>query len=174
MLYFLKKIPLFLFFKFLCPDELRICFCLISISLGWNYSLSSINTTWDLSRKHWWGLIIFKFIEVLEGLIEYLSKIPSPHFQMESWAIAFSIFSLINFGIEYIWPIYQSLDEGIWFTISLFSSQESCTLFIFLVGPPTSICHFFRLSNHLSVNLSAAHHISKAIHHLIIIFGTHV
>ena len=142
MLYFLKKIPLFLFFKFLCPDELRICFCLISISLGWNYSLSSINTTWDLSREHWWGLIIFKFIEVLEGLIEYLSKIPSPHFQMESWAIAFSIFSLINFGIEYIWPIYQSLDKEIWFTISFF----------FIPRELHSV-HFFSWATHLYMSL---------------------
>ena len=38
---------------------------------GWNYSLSSINTTWDLSREDWWDLIIFKFIEVLEGLTEF-------------------------------------------------------------------------------------------------------
>ena len=25
-------------------------------------ALSSINTAWDLSREHWWGLIIFKSI----------------------------------------------------------------------------------------------------------------
>ena len=53
-----------------------------------------------------------------------MSKIPSPHFQMESWAIVFSISSLINFGIVYIWPIHQSLEKSVRFTISFFSSQR--------------------------------------------------
>ena len=53
-----------------------------------------------------------------------MSKTPSPHFQMESWAIAFSISSLINFGIVYIWSIYQSLDKKVWFTTPFFSSQR--------------------------------------------------
>ena len=79
-----------------------------------------------------------------------MSKIPSPHFQMEGWAIVFSISSLINFGIVYIWPIYQSLDKRIWFTIRFFfHPKEGCTLFeilFFLGGAPTSICHFFRPS----------------------------
>ena len=82
-----------------------------------------------------------------------MSKIPSPHFQMESWAIVFSISSLTNFGIVYIWPIYQSLGKRIWFTILFF-----CFFFIpkrvalcskywfFLGGAPTTICHLFRPS----------------------------
>ena len=43
----------------------------------------------------------------------------------------------------------------------------------FLSGAPTSMCHF-----HPSVRLSArpfvTHHISGIVHHVIIIFGTHV
>ena len=39
---------------------------------------------------------------------------------------------------------------------------------VFLGGAPTSICHFFCLSVHLSVT----HHISGTVHHLVIIFGT--
>ena len=57
-----------------------------------------------------------------------MSKIPSPHFQMESWAIDFWISSVVIFGIIYIWPIYQSLDKRIWFTILFFRPKESCTL----------------------------------------------
>ena len=53
-----------------------------------------------------------------------MSKIPSPHFQMEIWAIAFSVSFLINFGIVYISPIYQSLNKRIWFTILFFISKR--------------------------------------------------
>ena len=85
-----------------------------------------------------------------------MSKIPFPHFQMESWAVVFSISSLINFEMVYIWPIYQSLDKRIWFTIVFFffDPKESCTLFeilIFLGGAATSMCHFFCPSVHASV-----------------------
>ena len=51
-----------------------------------------------------------------------MSKIPSLHFQMDSWGIVFRISFLINFAIVYIWPIYQSLIKKIWFTI--LSSQR--------------------------------------------------
>ena len=88
-----------------------------------------------------------------------MSKIPSPHFQMESSAIVSSISSLINLGIVYIWPMYQSLDKRIWFTILFFAfvffhPKESCTLFkilIFLGGAPISICYFFCPSVHPSI-----------------------
>ena len=53
-----------------------------------------------------------------------MSKIPSPHFQMEIWAIAFSVSFMINFGIVYISPIYQSLNKRIWFTILFFISKR--------------------------------------------------
>ena len=48
-----------------------------------------------------------------------MSKISSSHFQMESWAIIFPISFLVNFRSLYIWPIYQKLDNRIWFTIFL-------------------------------------------------------
>ena len=70
---------------------------------------------------------------------------------MESWAIVFlfSIFSLINFDIVYIWPIHQSLDKGICFTIVFFIPKgvALCSKYwFFLGGTPTIICHFFRPS----------------------------
>ena len=37
----------------------------------------------------------------------------------------------------------------------------------FLGGAPASLCHF-------SIRPSVAHHIPETVHHLIIIFGTHV
>ena len=40
-----------------------------------------------------------------------------PHYQIGSWAIVFPSSFMINFRIVYIWPIYQSLDKRIWFTI---------------------------------------------------------
>ena len=40
----------------------------------------------------------------------------------------------------------------------------------FLGAAPTSICHFFLPS----IRPSVAHHISGTVHHLIIIFGTHM
>ena len=62
-----------------------------------------------------------------------MSKTPSPHFQMESWAIVFSISVLIIFGIVYIWLIYQSLDRRIWFKIFVFHFKKSFTLFQVLI-----------------------------------------
>ena len=38
-----------------------------------------------------------------------MSKIPSLHFQIEIWAIVFSISALINFKIVYIWPIWPKV-----------------------------------------------------------------
>ena len=108
-------------------------------------------------------------------------NMPTPHFQVESWGIVFSWFSLINFVIVYIWPIYQSLDQRIkfwnsihftnnqsldkriWFTI-FFSSQRqlnSVRNIDFLGGTPTSICHFFhpsvRLAPYLRNRTTSSH-----------------
>ena len=51
-------------------------------------------------------------------------------------------------------------------------------LTIFLVGAPTSICHFFHPSIYLFVNLSVcpsvAHHISGTVNHVINVFVKHV
>ena len=38
-----------------------------------------------------------------------MSKIPSLDFQIEIWAIVFSVSSLINFKIVYIWPIWPKV-----------------------------------------------------------------
>ena len=71
-----------------------------------------------------------------------MSKIPSPHFQRESWAIVFSISSFTNFRIVYIWITYQSLDKRILFTILFFfHPKESCAVFEILI--------FFRWGTHL-------------------------
>ena len=80
-----------------------------------------------------------------------MSKTPSPHIQMESWATLLPISSFINFGIVYIWPIYQSLDKRTWFTIlfCFFISKRValCSKYwFFLGGASTSICHFFHPS----------------------------
>ena len=40
-----------------------------------------------------------------------------PPYQIGSWAVVFQCSFMINFRIVYIWPIYQSLDKRIWFTI---------------------------------------------------------
>ena len=47
---------------------------------------------------------------------------------MESWAIVFSISSLINFGIAYIWPMHQSLGKRIWFTVLFFFIPKTVAL----------------------------------------------
>ena len=65
----------------------------------------------------------------------------------------FSFFNPLfdKFGLVYISPIYQSLYQRIWFNFFFFffSSQRelhSVGNIDFLVGVPTSICHFFRVS----------------------------
>ena len=45
---------------------------------------------------------------------------------------------------------------------------------VFLGGAPTSVCHFSRSSVRPSIRQSVPHHFSGAVHHLIIISGTHV
>ena len=62
----------------------------------------------------------------------------------------FQYFSFINFGVVYIWPIYQSLDKKTWFTIPFLFIPKRATLClkysIILGEAPTSVCHFFRPS----------------------------
>ena len=107
------------------------------------------------------GLIISKFVEVLESLIEYLCLKYLVHTSKGRVEIVVLFPSLINFGIVHIWPIYQSLNNRICFTIlSFFHPKESC------VHPPLYVT--------FSVRPFVADHISGTIHHLIIIFGTHV
>ena len=65
-----------------------------------------------------------------------MSKIPSLHFQIEIWAIVFSISSLINFEIVYIWPIPKFGEEDLVYNSFLyffFHPKESCTLFEILI-----------------------------------------
>ena len=81
---------------------------------------------------------------------------------------------------------------------STFDLNYMIYVLMFSGGAPTSICHFFclsvrpsiclsvhpsvclsvclsvRSSIRPSICLSVAHHISRALHHVIIIFGTHV
>ena len=168
-----KKTSLFWFCNFLCLDDLRICFYLNKhkpcLELFFKFNQCRM-------RPFQRALVGFNNLYIHWSSREfnwvYMSKIPSPHFQMESWAIVLSMSSLINFRIVYIWPMYQILDKWIWLTILLFFyPKESCTLFeilIFLGGAPTSMSLF------PSIRPSVAYHISGTIHHLIIILGTHV
>ena len=50
-----------------------------------------------------------------------MSKIPTTHLQIDSWAIVSLISILINVEIVYVGPIYLSLDKRIWFTTLFFS-----------------------------------------------------
>ena len=121
------------------------------MSLGWNYSLSSISTAWDHSREHWWGLIIFKFIEVLQGLIESLCLKYLVY--TSKWRVQllfFSISSLINFGIVYTkFDLYTKVwirEFGLQFSsFFFFHPKESCTLFKIMI--------FLRWGIHLYMSL---------------------
>ena len=98
-----------------------------------------------------------------------MSKIPSPHFQMESWAIIFPISCLINFGIVHIWPISKVLIREFGLQFSFFSSQRELhsigNIDSFRWG--TNLCILLsRPSVRLSVHPSAVHHILGTIHHL--------
>ena len=82
----------------MCREDLRICFC--------------------LNRVKPWLKLSFKFNQCIMRPWVSMSKITSPYFQIETWAIIFFQFSfLINFRMAYIWPIYQNLENTIWFTI---------------------------------------------------------
>ena len=48
------------------------------------------------------------------------------------FGIFFSVSSLINFEIVYVWPMYQSLDKRISFT-NFFNLKQSCILFQILI-----------------------------------------
>ena len=53
----------------------------------------------------------------------FLLDYSQPHYQIRSWAIVFPSSFMINFRIEYVWLIYQSLDKRIWFAILFFISK---------------------------------------------------
>ena len=55
------------------------------------------------------------------------------HYEIGSWAIVFPSSFMINFRIVYIWPIYQSLDKRIWFTILFFFIPKWVALFQILI-----------------------------------------
>ena len=59
-----------------------------------------------------------------------MSKIPTPHFQIDSWAIVSLISFLINVEIVYVGPIYLSLDKRIWFTTLFFHFFFSQNFFV--------------------------------------------
>ena len=63
----------------------------------------------------------------------FLQDYSLPHYQIGSWAIVFWTFFMINFRIGCIWPIYQSLDKRIWFTILFFHLKGNGTLFQVLI-----------------------------------------
>ena len=48
------------------------------------------------------------------------------HYQIGRWAIIFPSSFMINFRIGNIWPIYQSLDKRIWFTVLSSLSELHC------------------------------------------------
>ena len=80
----LKNAYCFVSVSFFYLVDLRICVCLRTKPWS-DLSITFNQYVRNLSRKHWWGLIIFESIQLLtQSLIEYLSKIPSPHFQMQS------------------------------------------------------------------------------------------
>ena len=57
----------------------------------------------------------------------FLLDYSMPHYQIGSWAIAFTSSFMKNFRIAHAWLIYQSLDKRIWFTI-LLSQRELHTV----------------------------------------------
>ena len=164
---FSKKSLLSWFCKCLCLDELRICFCLnkhkpwLELFFKFNeYSMKPFQRALVGFNNLWihWSSTECNWVS--------MSKIPSPHLQLETWAIDFSISSLINFGIVYIWPICQCWDKRIWFKF-FFSPQielhsvrniEHLYMSLFLYICPF-VCRFCTISQE---------------HHLIIIFGTHL
>ena len=92
-----------------------------------------------------------------------MSKIPNPHFQMEIWdffVFFFSIFCLINFGIVYIWPIYQSLDKRILFTIIFFFFFQGTHLYMSLflsICPSVRLLHTISQESYIILSSSLVH-----------------
>ena len=90
----------------------------------------------------------------------FMSEIPSPHFQMESWASSqgelyifvpeeilhcFFDFCLINIGIVFIWTMHQSLDKRIWFKILFFFFLFQRELHpVLCIDSCFLSCHLFR------------------------------
>ena len=64
----------------------------------------------------------------------------------------------------------HKVDFFLSYPLLIVSLRVTTPHFCFLGRPPTSMCHFFCPSIHPSV----AHHFSGTVHHLIIIYGTHV
>ena len=120
----INKCSLFCFCKCLWIVDLRISFCIKSAKPDYNSELSSVDTAWDFSREHWWDLITFESILLLEILI--VSKVVSPFVQMESWArclvgLIFSCFS--GNRIYFLAYLTQFGKEGLVYSY-LFTSQR--------------------------------------------------
>ena len=107
----------------------------------------------------------------LRGLWEYLppllEKLPCPPSSSHGFVPKILILSLLCS----FWQLYTKYPPQDDFYVALPKVWS-----IFLGGASTSICHFFHLSVRLSVRSSVAHQsqVSGTVHHLIIIFGTHI
>ena len=107
----IKKSSLFCFFKFLCLLYLRICFVWKDLTHGYISVLNqySINTTWDLSREHWWELIIFESILFLEHLIECIC-LKCPRSVKVSGKSDFHYHSRGNCILSFQFPFWYTLE----------------------------------------------------------------
>ena len=80
-------------------------------------------------------------------------------------------------GLKCSWEIYilnptyfPSSKTKTHVNFSLFFLDHLWRFYFFLGGTPTYICHFFRLF----VRSFIVHHFPETVHHLVIIFGTHI
>ena len=104
-----KEIFIFCFWTFLCLLDLRICFCLkrgrhgLEFRIQFNrYSMRSFH--WPF---HWWDLITFKSILLLESLIQcpclkYLVHHPKWRVELGAWEV---VFSRSRGNRIFIWPM---------------------------------------------------------------------
>ena len=104
----IKKSSLLCFCNFLCQLYLRICFCLKRAKpwLELVFNQYSINTAWDLSREHWWDLIIFESILFFREF-NWVSKMSKE--RLSVWEVWFFfvpeeiVYSLFNFLFDILW-----------------------------------------------------------------------
>ena len=97
----------------------RICFCLKEVGLVQNSELISINTSWDLSKEHWWDLITFESILFLYNLIVCicLKYLVCP----SKWRVELGVWEVLFFSVpeEILYCFFNFLCDIFWDSINV-------------------------------------------------------
>ena len=108
------------------------------LGLYQNSGSSSVNTSWDLSREHWWDLIKFEFILFLSGLfaclpktvVKYLVCTSKWRVELSVYEVAFFLFQRKLYILFSIWYLMLWNSVNFWLSFYLPKRFSLCSRYL--------------------------------------------